>query len=288
MKSWHRKCRPHFGFLKGQGSYTRCRITIRPHLHHHVFSGRTSCHHPNPSLPVEISEKCNKRRWWHIPKPSSIGWRKPICCWREATLVVESVKGCKKRWGVTSPAWMWRCLKVWFSGGDTCHTNWGSQSPEDHSTCQYPWGGSYHRHGQGTSCREEVPYVPWLGEGYYIHLDLWWLLDRSPIHQEVQDWGSATGKKGWFKSLELNYWRWWPPTGNPLAYTRVRSCPASDTNSQFSGSDGMSKERSITGRAHKVSPKPLAIGVKLALGWQPWVQVTLLRMRWQGLPTWIL
>ena len=38
------------------------------------------------------------------------------------------------------------------------------------------------------------------------------------------------------------------PPENPLAYTRVRSHLASNTDSWFSGSDGMSKKRSITGR----------------------------------------
>ena len=39
-----------------------------------------------------------------------------------------------------------------------------------------------------------------------------------------------------------------PLSGDPLAYMRVRNCPASNTTSQFSGSDGVSKEGLITGK----------------------------------------
>ena len=57
-------------------------------LHHHVFSRRTSCHHPTLSVLVGTFGKSNARRQWHMPKPSSSGWRKLIhllegnhACW---------------------------------------------------------------------------------------------------------------------------------------------------------------------------------------------------------------
>ena len=59
-------------------SYTRWRITIRPHLHHCVSSERISCHLPIPSSPAGTFERCKERRWWHTPKPFSIGCRRLI------------------------------------------------------------------------------------------------------------------------------------------------------------------------------------------------------------------
>ena len=64
---------------KGQVSYTRWRITIRCHLHHCVSSERISCHLPIPSSPPGTFKRCKGRRQWHMPKPSSIGWRRLIC-----------------------------------------------------------------------------------------------------------------------------------------------------------------------------------------------------------------
>ena len=54
-----------------------------------------------------------------------------------------------------------------------------------------------------------------IGRRCCIHPNLWWLPGRSPIHWEIQDWGFATGKEGWFKSLKLNYQRWWTSYRKP-------------------------------------------------------------------------
>ena len=34
---------------------------------------------PNQSMHVGILEKSPEKKWWHMPGPSSIGWRKLIC-----------------------------------------------------------------------------------------------------------------------------------------------------------------------------------------------------------------
>ena len=39
----------------------------------HVFSRRTSCHCPTPSLLVRTFEKSNVKRQWHMPKPTTFG-----------------------------------------------------------------------------------------------------------------------------------------------------------------------------------------------------------------------
>ena len=98
---------------------------------------------------------------------------------------------------------------------------------------------------------------PWInslvGRRCYIHPNPWWLLGRSPICWEVQDWGFVTG---------LNPLNWRTegddhPTGNPLAYTRVRSCPVNNTASWFSQSDGMSKEGPVTRKGPWGIPRPI-------------------------------
>ena len=45
------------------------------------------------------------------------------------------------------------------------------------------------------------------GKRFYTHHDLWWPLDRSPIHQEVQGWG----KNEWYGSPIPNHPGPWPP-----------------------------------------------------------------------------
>ena len=55
----------------------------------------------------------------------------------------------------------------------------------------------------------------------------------------------------------MNYRRWWPSHRKPLTYTRVRGHLEGNTGSQFSGSDGMSKKRSITRRGPWSIPKPI-------------------------------
>ena len=74
-----------------------------------------------------------------------------------------------------------------------------------------PWewpGNPLQRRGPQTSSL--------VGKMCYIPLNQWWLLGRSPLCQEVQDWGLATREKGWFESLKLTDQRWWPPQRNPL------------------------------------------------------------------------
>ena len=57
-------------------------------LHHHVSSERNSSHLLILSSPAETFGRCRERRQWHMPVPSSIGWRRLICllegnhaCW---------------------------------------------------------------------------------------------------------------------------------------------------------------------------------------------------------------
>ena len=73
-----------------------------------------------------------------------------------------------------------------------------------------PWGWP------GNPLQRRGPWTSSLvGRRCYIPPNPWWLLDRSPLHQEVQDWGLATGEKGWFESLKLKDQRWQPPCRNP-------------------------------------------------------------------------
>ena len=88
-KSWHGRCGPLFDFWRGWVNYTRWRTTSRPHLHCCVFSIRTSCHHPTLSLLVRPFGKSNMKRYMHMPKLSSSGWRRFDCllkgnhaCWQ--------------------------------------------------------------------------------------------------------------------------------------------------------------------------------------------------------------
>ena len=100
------------------------------------------------------------------------------------------------------------------------------------------------------------------GRRCYILPDLWWLLGRSPVCQEVRGWG----QKSWFESLELKDQRWQPAHRKPLTHTSIGSSLASDTAFQFSGSDGVSKEVSVTGRGPWSTPRP--IGSRSYVG--PW------------------
>ena len=81
-KNWHRRCGPLSNSCGGSVNGTVLRITIRPHWHCHASVGRASCCCMTLSFPAKIDGNCSRRRWWPMPKPSSFGWKNPICLLR--------------------------------------------------------------------------------------------------------------------------------------------------------------------------------------------------------------
>ena len=92
------------------------------------------------------------------------------------------------------------------------------------------------------------PSVPWLGEGITPVSTHGGCQTDPPSIKRSKTEVLQLGRKGGLNPLNWIIKDDDHPTGSPLTYTRVRSYPMSDTNSQFSGGDSMSKERSTTKR----------------------------------------
>ena len=108
---------------------------------------------------------------------------------------------------------------------------------------------------QRIHCGEEAPnQIPWLGEGVTSLLTHGghWADPPSVERSEAEGRKAGSNPSNW-KTKGDNHL-----TGNPLAYARVRSHPASDTTFWFSGSDDVSKEGSVTGRGPWGTPRPVA------------------------------
>ena len=79
QKSWHIRYGPLLDSWRGRVNNVGWRMTIRPHLHCHVFARWISCHCQILSLPAWISGKSSMRRWWHMPRLISPGGERLIC-----------------------------------------------------------------------------------------------------------------------------------------------------------------------------------------------------------------